>query len=57
MSYCPSCGGFLGRDCFNPEECAYISHIQEQKEIQEQMNRIRRMEEEIYYLKEKYEKI
>lgn len=24
MSTCPSCGGILGRDCFNPQECAWI---------------------------------
>lgn len=22
---CQSCGGVLGRDCFNPEECQWIS--------------------------------
>lgn len=26
MAQCPSCGGILGRDCFNPIECAQISH-------------------------------
>jgi len=25
VSWCPSCGGVVGRDCFNPEECAWIS--------------------------------
>lgn len=25
MSICPSCGGVLGKDCFNPVECAQIS--------------------------------
>jgi hypothetical protein len=25
MSRCPSCGGIIGRDCFNPIECAQIS--------------------------------
>jgi len=25
MGTCPSCGGVLGRDCFNPEECATIA--------------------------------
>ena len=28
---CPSCGGIVGRDCFNPEECAAIGHAQEQQ--------------------------
>lgn len=25
MKTCPSCGGKLGRDCFNPIECAWIT--------------------------------
>lgn len=30
MRTCPSCGGVIGRDCFNPVECAHISNsIQE----------------------------
>jgi hypothetical protein len=24
-SICPSCGGIIGRDCFNPEECQWIT--------------------------------
>lgn len=26
MANCDSCGGVLGKDCFNPIECAEISH-------------------------------
>lgn len=25
MATCPSCGGIIGRDCFNPQECAWIT--------------------------------
>jgi hypothetical protein len=25
---CSSCGGVVGRDCFNPQECAEISAMQ-----------------------------
>lgn len=25
MNICPSCGGVIGRDCFNPRDCAEIS--------------------------------
>lgn len=25
MTTCPSCGGIIGRDCFNPSECAAIT--------------------------------
>lgn len=30
MATCNSCGGVLGRDCFNPQECAEISFSVEQ---------------------------
>lgn len=33
---CPSCGGIVGRDCFNPEECAWIL-----REMQSEMDRDR----------------
>jgi hypothetical protein len=36
MAICNSCGGVIGRDCFNPEECAWIS-LQQQQE-QDKMN-------------------
>jgi len=26
MSRCPSCGGVIGKDCYNPTECAQISY-------------------------------
>ncbi len=32
MSLCPSCGGVLGRDCYNPTECAQISLQSDQYE-------------------------
>lgn len=25
MAHCPSCGGVIGRDCFNTQECATIA--------------------------------
>ena len=31
MIICNSCGGVLGRDCFNPTECAYIGQQQAQQ--------------------------
>jgi hypothetical protein len=35
MSQCPSCGGIIGRDCFNPIECAEISSRIDSYNIQE----------------------
>jgi hypothetical protein len=32
MSTCPSCGGILGRDCWNPQECAQITAQMRQEE-------------------------
>jgi hypothetical protein len=34
MSQCPSCGGVIGRDCFNPIECADISNSMNSYDIQ-----------------------
>jgi len=31
---CPSCGGVLGLDCFNPVECAQIGNNNSGQEIQ-----------------------
>ena len=36
MSRCNSCQGILGRDCFNPQECAEISRSMEQNQIDPQ---------------------
>lgn len=33
---CPSCGGVIGRDCFNPRECAMIEHQMESDQRQRQ---------------------
>lgn len=33
MSRCPSCGGILGRDCFNPIECAQITASMNDEQI------------------------
>lgn len=35
MSICQSCGGVIGRDCFNPKECAWIGEQQEQQQLHE----------------------
>ena len=35
MAICKSCGGVIGADCFNPEECAWITE-QEEKRAREQ---------------------
>lgn len=26
MNQCPSCGGVIGTDCFNPQDCAMVSN-------------------------------
>lgn len=37
MRTCGSCGGVLGRDCFDPQECAFITQ-QMVKEYDQQIN-------------------
>lgn len=32
MRHCPECGGEIGRDCFNPVECAMIGEAQRAEE-------------------------
>lgn len=32
MSYCDSCGGIIGRDCFNPVECQWIADQMDREE-------------------------
>jgi len=32
---CPSCGGVIGRDCFNPQECAQITQNMQKAELDE----------------------
>lgn len=44
MAICNSCGGVLGRDCFNPEECAWIAHQQEQAQRQQAESLEQRLE-------------
>jgi hypothetical protein len=35
MSVCRGCGGEVGRDCFNPEECEWISRDIERRSAEE----------------------
>lgn len=36
MSHCPHCGGLVGRDCYNVEECGYVSQMMQQEQQREQ---------------------
>lgn len=36
MATCNGCGGLVGRDCFNPVECEWISRQQELHYLQQQ---------------------
>lgn len=31
MATCQSCGGVIGRDCFNPQECQWIADQMDQQ--------------------------
>jgi hypothetical protein len=47
MNICQSCGGVIGRDCFNPQECAWIS---QQMQVEQQVQQ--RLQPEIDAMKE-----
>lgn len=50
MATCQSCGGVIGRDCFNPEECAWIGHQQEmaaQQNMEEAHHSLQQLKAEI----------
>ncbi len=36
MRICQGCGGLLGRDCFNEQECMWISQSMQQQDGQQQ---------------------
>jgi len=57
MPNCPSCGGVVGRDCFNPEECAWIGEQQERQARQEQEQRAMGQEEELAELRQELHRL
>jgi len=52
---CNSCGGVIGRDCFNPKECERISQQMAIDEQHEQQGRIENLEMENASLRERIE--
>jgi hypothetical protein len=46
MRTCPSCGGIIGRDCFNPIECAEITY---QMNVYDAIDNFHREEEKKHY--------
>lgn len=53
MRTCPSCGGVIGRDCFNPEECAWIEQQQSQQAQHDQQQQTLSLEERFTALEER----
>jgi hypothetical protein len=33
---CNSCGGLIGRDCFNPQECAWITESMNNQPVEQE---------------------
>lgn len=50
---CPSCGGIIGRDCFNPRECAEIGEQQEQQAAYDQQQQTLSLEQRFEALEER----
>jgi uncharacterized protein YceH (UPF0502 family) len=53
MATCNSCGGVIGRDCFNPEECAWIGHQQEQEQRRQQEHATMSLEQRVEELEQR----
>lgn len=54
MSTCNGCGGVVGRDCFNPQECEWISHDMQQRtqySVEQMVDKIRSLWAEVGRLK------
>ena len=50
---CRGCGGVLGRDCWNENDCVAITHMMEQQQAQEVLH----SKSEIEYLRQRIEAI
>lgn len=60
MANCKSCGGVIGRDCFNPQECEYIGYLQDQEKEKNNrqqnfdlLQRVIDLQNELNYLNQK----
>lgn len=53
MSHCPECGGVIGRDCFNPQECAWIGEQQRQQRLHDTEQQSLTLEERCALLEER----
>lgn len=47
MATCQGCGGIIGRDCFNPTECLWISQQQQQDNGEQYRNEIWELKNEL----------
>lgn len=60
---CPGCGGVVGRDCFNPQECVNIGNameedrLQRRETLQRNESEINRLTKENLNLREQVEKL
>jgi hypothetical protein len=43
---CNGCGGYVGLDCFNPQECEWIAMDMQRIQRQNEEDRLSRIEEE-----------
>jgi hypothetical protein len=50
MKYCQSCGGIIGKDCFNPGECAQITQSMQNNSNDELQRRLHEMDERFWML-------
>lgn len=51
---CNGCGGYIGVDCFNPQECEWIARSEQANYENAQRERMRRIEDENKTIKERF---
>lgn len=54
---CNGCGGYVGVDCFNPQECEWIAWDMQRIQQQNEETRVRNIESENERLRQEIEEI
>lgn len=54
---CNGCGGYIGLDCFNPQECEWIAMDMQRIQRQNEQDRLNRIENDNKILREEIEKL
>jgi uncharacterized protein YceH (UPF0502 family) len=57
MAICNGCGGVVGRDCFNPQECEWIARDQERHRHEQHEMSSQHLEQRVEELERKLQAV